>query len=410
MDGAGNARSGTFERGEDRRDVSLRLAVFYAALFLVFGVQVPYLSVWLDGKGLTASEIAIVTSTPYFIRLLVTPGLALAADHVGNHRAMVVALSWCALVLALALSGAGGFWPIFFTAMPFIIAVMTIMPLTETIAVGAVISHGLDYGRIRLWGSVAFIVVGLLGGVLVDGLGSGIAIWLIVAGALATVAAAQFLPQPPQPAEPARRAHPKLAIDDARRLIANPVFLLFLLTIGSVHGSHGMFYTFGALNWRAEGVSTTWVGVLWAIALVSEILLFAYSGPVVRRIGAAGLLVIGAGAAVVRWGLMAFALPLWVLAPLQVLHAATYGAAHLGAIHFIARAAPAPTAGTAQALYATIAAGVMLGAATMLSGELYAKFGGHAYLAMSAMGGVGLAAGVALMRRWDGGLLWTQAP
>ena len=106
---------------------------------------------------------------------------------------------------------------------------------------------------------------------------------------------------------------------------------------------------------------------------------------------------------------MAFELPLAALAPLQVLHAATYGASHLGAIHFIARAVPTEAAGTAQALYATVAAGVMMGAATMASGSLYAVFGGRAYLAMAALGAVGLAASVVVIRRWDGGPLWSRA-
>ncbi len=404
MDGFGWARIAT-----GRTAFAVRLALFYGALFVMYGVHVPYLPVWLDWQGLSAREIAVVTATPYFLRLLVTPSVALAADRLGNHRIMVIALSWTALALVLVLSGVTGFWLLFLVAVPFAITINTMLPLTETIAVGGVIAYGLDYGRMRLWGSLTFIAVGLLGGTLVDSLGAGVAIWLIVVGAIATVAAGHYLPPPTPEQDTASRPHPKLAVAAARRLVAHPLFLLFLVAAGSIQAAHAMFYAFGALNWRAQGLSTSWVGVLWAIAVLSEVVLFAYSGAVVRRVGAAGLLVGGGAAAIVRWGAMAFELPLAALAPLQVLHAATYGASHLGAIHFIARAVPTEAAGTAQALYATVAAGVMMGAATMASGSLYAVFGGRAYLAMAALGAVGLAASVVVIRRWDGGPLWSRA-
>ncbi len=404
MNGVGWAWTATGRAG-----FAARLALFYGALFVIYGVQVPYLPVWLDWQGLSAREIAVVTATPYLLRLLVTPSVALVADRLGNHRIMVIELAWVALALALLLAAMTGFWPLFLAAVPFAIVVNTMLPLTETIAVGGVIARGLDYGRMRLWGSLTFIAVGLLGGTLVDSLGAGVAIWLIIAGALLTVAAGHYLPLPTPEEDTASRPHPKLAVAAARRLVAHPLFLVFLLAAGSIQAAHAMFYAFGALNWRAQGLSTTWVGVLWAIAVLSEVVLFAYSGAVVRRVGAAGLLVGGAAAAIVRWGAMAFELPLAALAPLQVLHAATYGASHLGAMHFIARAVPAAAAGTAQALYATVAAGVMMGAATMASGSLYAAFGGRAYLAMAALGAVGLAASALVLRRWDGGPLWPRS-
>ena len=286
MNGVGWAWTATGRAG-----FAARLALFYGALFVIYGVQVPYLPVWLDWQGLSAREIAVVTATPYLLRLLVTPSVALVADRLGNHRIMVIELAWVALALALLLAAMTGFWPLFLAAVPFAIVVNTMLPLTETIAVGGVIAHGLDYGRMRLWGSLTFIAIGLLGGTLVDSVGAGVAIWLIIAGALLTVAAGHYLPLPTPEEDTASRPHPKLAVAAARRLVAHPLFLVFLLAAGSIQAAHAMFYAFGALNWRAQGLSTTWVGVLWAVAVLSEVVLFAYSGAVVRRVGAAGLLV-----------------------------------------------------------------------------------------------------------------------
>ena len=95
---------------------------------------------------------------------------------------------------------------------------------------------------------------------------------------------------------------------------------------------------------------------------------------------------------------MGFDPPLALLVPLQILHALTFGAAHLGAIHVMARSVPEGQAGTAQALYASVVGGVGMGAAMLLAGPLYAAYGGRAYWAMAVIAAVGLAASVALLR------------
>jgi PPP family 3-phenylpropionic acid transporter len=129
----------------------------------------------------------------------------------------------------------------------------------------------------------------------------------------------------------------------------------------------------------------------------------------VRRFGPAQLIVAGAAASVVRWGVMAFDPPLVVLVPLQVLHALTYGAAHLGAILFITRAVPHKGMGSAQAFYATIAAGLALGIVGLISGALYERIGGEVFLVPTLVAIIGCGAGVMLWRGWNGGALWDDA-
>jgi PPP family 3-phenylpropionic acid transporter len=103
---------------------------------------------------------------------------------------------------------------------------------------------------------------------------------------------------------------------------------------------------------------------------------------------------------------MSLSPPLLVLIPLQTLHTLTYGASHLGAMHFISRAVPESAQGTAQALYATVASGLLMGGATLASGKLYAHVGEHAYLAMAALAALGFAGAIYVRARWNGGGLW----
>lgn len=390
------------------RSYAVRVALFYGALFLIYGVHVPYLPVWLDWRGLSANEIAAIMSAPFFVRLVITPAAALAADQTNGHRGIVIGLAWACLAFALLVSQMASFWPIFLTAVPLHIASSTIMPLTETVAVRGVKAANLDYGRMRLWGSLTFIGIGVAGGALMDRYGPRAAVWLLIVGALATALAAHLLPRPVSAGVSPGAARNGFGLigADARRLVRAPLFLVFLLAVGLIQSTHGTFYTFGALHWRSQGLSTAWVGGLWAIAVLAEVALFAYSGAVLKRWGPVELMAAGAAAAVVRWGLMSCDPPLWALVGLQLLHALTYGASHLGAIHFISRAVPEGAAGTAQALYATFAAGVFMGAVTLASGPLYAAHGGLTYLGPAALGLAGLALTLWLKLWWSGRELW----
>ena len=407
-------------------DYGVRVSLFYAALFLIYGVHLPYLPLWLEWRGLTPAEIGIVTSAPFFLRLVVTPSVAYLADRHANHAQTILWLSWIGLGAALVLAALHGFWPILVGATVMTLATYTVMPLTETVAIGGV-RRGLDYGRMRLWDSLTFVAASFAGGAAVDWAGRGAGLWLIIIGCVATVAAAYVLPQADAAFDRRRRnaaraatsalepplapVPPRRGIDRGTvlRLTRHPLFLVFLLAIGTVQAAHATFYTFGAIHWRANGLSSAWIGTLWAIGVMTEVTLFAMSGAAVRRFGPILLLLVGAAAAVVRWAAMSLDPSLGWLVALQILHGATYGASHLGAIHFIARAIPEAAGGTAQALYATIASGVFQGAATLLSGVLYASYGGGAYLAMAIVAALGLAATLVLGRHWDGGLLWSDA-
>jgi PPP family 3-phenylpropionic acid transporter len=395
-------RAGEAER--ERRSFAVRVSLMFAAIAAIIGTNLPFLPLWLDWTGLGPREIAIITSAPLFVRVAATPLIAFAADQAGDHRRFLVALAWAGVAALLLLSQARGFWPILGCMIVFAIAWTTIMPLTETVAMSGVKLAGLDYGRMRLWGSLGFIAASTGGGWVVETLGPASAIWLIITGAVLTAAAAHGLRRPIRAGRPGTTTRPpRLDPADALALLRSRIFLTFLLAGGAGSAAHAVFYTFGTLHWQAQGLSAEWAGRLWAISIVAEVALFAYSRAVVARLGAVGLIVLGGAAGVVRWFVMGLDPPLLLLVTLQVLHVFTFGAAHLGAVHFIARAVPEGQAGTGQALYAAVTGGLGMGLAVMLAGSLYADYAGRAYWAMAALAGVSLLASLLLMRAWGRG-------
>jgi MFS transporter, PPP family, 3-phenylpropionic acid transporter len=383
----------------DWRGFAVRVSLLFAAVCTVVGTQLPFYPVWLDWRGLSAREIAIITAAPLVVRTLVTPMVAFAADRFGDHRRFLIGLAWMGLAVLLALAQFASFWPLLFGSLLFSLAMSTIMPLTETMAMTGVKAAGLDYGRMRLWGSLSFIVASICGGWVLEPLGAGAAIWLMVGGVVLTIAATHALQRPIGLGRlKAATSAPRLRVADALGLLRSRVFLIFLLTTGLVQGSHGMFYTFGVLHWRAQGLDTAWAGTLWGVAIVCEIVLFASSAAVLRRMEPVQLIVLGCAAAVVRWLAMGFDPPLALLVLLQVSHSLTYTASHIGAIHFMSSVVADRQSGTAQALYASVTGGIGLGGAMLIAGPLYASYGGRGYWAMALMAAVALAASLALWR------------
>ena len=396
-------------RAGDDPYLAVRVSLFFGALFFVYGMFVPYLPVWLDFSGLTATEISIVVAAPFFIRIVITPCITWLADRIANYRLVVIVLAWSALASALLLSLMSGFAAILVVAVAFLLATSSMMPLTETIAQTSISTAGLDYGRVRLWGSITFVIANLVGGLLIDEFGGGVGVWLFAGAAAFAVISAHQLPGPPPGTSLPSSTWASWRTSMPMRLLRSRYFVFFLIAIGCIHGGHATFYTFGAVEWEAQGLSGAWIGTLWAIGVIAEVILFAYSGPLGRQLGAVGMILTGAAAAVLRWTAMAFDPPLSLLIPLQALHALTFGAAHVGAMLFVARAVPQEGLGSAQALYAVVAAGLGVGAVGLASGPLYAAYGGQMYLLPATLALIGLAAGFALLKAWDGRALWSEA-
>ncbi len=395
---------GTYVQDQvEARAVAFRLAAIYGAIFFIVGIQTAYLPTWLLGRGLDATGIAMVLSLPMLVRVATTPLITFAADRFRRPRQTVVILAWGVLASACVLLQVRGFWPILLTMIVFATFWTAIMPLTEALAMRGVRAYGLDYGRMRLWGSLTFIAAGLLGGWTLGRYGAWPIVPLMIAASAAlvlaaTVTAISAFPDQQESTNGPATASTGIEWQDVGMLLRTRAFFLLLLVSGLGQATHAVYYAFGTIHWQAIGLPATSIGVLWSIGVIAEIGLFAVSGWVSARVSSAWLLVIGAAAGVLRWPLVALDPPFAMLCLIQVLHGLTFGAVHLGAIHLISQLAGEDRASTAQGLHATFAAGIFMAAAFAASGPLYRAFGGGAYLAMALVAGAAVLLGLALIR------------
>ncbi len=372
---------------------AIRLSLFYAAFFAVVGVHLPFWPVWLASRGIGATEIGIILAATVSAKVVSAPMMAHVADRWGERRRLMILCAAGALAGFTLFAVAGGFWSILGISILFSVFWSAIMPLGESLTMLTARARGLDYGRVRLWGSLSFIAAAVAAGRILAGRPEDIVFWLLIGGIAVTLAACTGLPD-------TRTAPVETARLPIGLVLRNRTFVLFLASVALIQGSHSVYYAFGTLHWRAAGYSDDLIGWLWAEGVIAEIVLFAFGGVLVRRFGPANLIILGGLAGIVRWCATGLSDALPVLVAVQALHAFTFGATHLGAIHFIARTVPPALSATAQSLYSAAVMGLGLGLAILASGSLYAAFGAGAYFAMAVLGALGSVCAVVLARRW----------
>lgn len=354
------------------------MALLYAAIFAFAGIQMPFMPVWLAAKGLDAREVGLVLATAMVARPIIVPVVTRIADRHGWTKGPLALSAWLGCISFFAVALSDGFAAILIAFAISALPQAVVLPLTDAYALRGLAERSLAYGPVRLWGSVTFIVANLGGGYLLQKLGALDIVWALVVTLIAAALTASLqLPLAPARADGVHAAPVGPSLWRSRRFVA------VVLAAGLIQASHGVYYGFSSLQWTAKGWDGTTIGALWAIGVIAEIVLFAASGRFLTRLRPFDLLALGAAGAVLRWTAMAFDPPTALVPVLQCLHALTFGATHLGAMHALGRFAAERRGATAQGDYSAVAA-TMLAASVGLAGVLVEAFGAYSYLAMAA--------------------------
>ena len=381
--------------------VGLRLSGYGAAYFFASGAFMSYWPVWLRDRGVLDAQIG----TLYMSRQLVSVGatlvIGMVAHRLGNVRGVILTLAAAATVLMTGYQFSSTFLAILAVSLVWGGVWAPTMALYDGLLVNETKARGFNYGSLRVWGSVAFILGTILCGVAVEFNGPAWVLYVALSGIMLLVPLGLMLPKAEAQHRDAARQAPFGMLD----LLKSPPFLLFMVAAGLCQASHAVLYSFGTLTWRAAGLSDVTISLLWGESVAVEILLMLGSGWLLRRLGVCGMIGFALACGMVRWLGMAFTTNLIALIFLQALHAGTFAACHLGAMAFVQRALPASGVPLGQSVYYAIGAGATQAVIFQLAGVLYAGFGQRAFLGMFVVSAVGMVAVALLARVWKGEVL-----
>jgi PPP family 3-phenylpropionic acid transporter len=376
-------------RGEALSTLSRSIPYFalYAALYGAFGVASPFWPEFLETRGLSTPQVALILGSAILIRLIAGPLVGALADLLNASRVVLASCVGLAAGAAVSLLSAHTFW------LSLILVVVQAAALAPTTSIADALSVNsanppnagarFEYGWIRGAGSAAFALGTLIMGQLISPHDLTPVVWMNAGLLIAAAGVTALLPAPPTPLE--QRATKSVGVIELRRLMSVARFRILILVAALVFGSHAMNDTFAVIRWSSAGIGPSTVSFLWSEAVAAEVIVFLLIGPMLLdRLGERRAAVLAITAGIARWAVEAITNSVLALSLLQPLHGLTFALLHLACMRVMGACIPRNMAATAQSIYG-FASGLVTAGVTLCSGLLYARYGGAAFFPMAAL-------------------------
>lgn len=342
----------------------LNARAMYFFYFMAIGAFLPFINLYYERLGLSGVQIGVLAALPALASSPAALVWGMLADAFHLHRGLFRVALLLAPLAVLALSQTAR--PAVLAAIVLVYAFVSapIIPLLDSAALEVSAAHQRTYGDLRVWGTIGWALSAWLIGVLIQRFGIP---WLFYG--YAGFMGMAFLGSLFQPARlQALRAPLRRSLQG---LFAQRGFLLFLLSLFMLTMSTGGVNYFFTLYLDGIGADEGTIGLAWTLAAASEVPVMHWSGAIMQRIGATGLLIIAFATYAVRWLLYSFITTPALVLPVQLLHGLSFAAFLTGGVIYVGSRAPTGLGTTAQAIFSAVAFGIGPFAGALLAGYLY---------------------------------------
>jgi PPP family 3-phenylpropionic acid transporter len=342
-----------------------RLSIAYFVYFSAIGIFTPFWSPYLELRGFNPFQISLLLAIAAGVRAVGPLAFGWLADASGRPTAVLrlaALFSLLSFALLPLLSGLTGF--IVLTVL-FCCGWNFIAPSLDAHTLARLGRSSARYGRIRLWGSVGFIVMAWSGGVVFQHAGYELVPFVMMAFIVGTVLATISI-------APTAARSPAVPGTTLRSALWSRPVLVALLVAALIAISFGPYYALFSLYLERFGYSRSVIGLLWALGVVAEVGIFATGGSMLAKYSIRTLFISAAAATALRWALIGlFPGHLLVLAGAQLLHSMGFAVLHFAVVLTAQRQFPAAATARGQALFSSVGygAGGMLG--SLLAGIVW---------------------------------------
>jgi PPP family 3-phenylpropionic acid transporter len=369
----------------------IRLSGFYLVYFATLGVILPYWSLYLRSLNFEPARIGELIAVLQATKVVAPNVWGWIADHTGKRMTIIriACLATTACFAGLYFVG-DSFFGMALVTLSFSFFWNAALPQFEATTLDYLGHQDIHiYSRIRLWGSVGFILTALLGGFVLQDYGVDI-VPMVLLGLFLTL----WLNSLSVPEKVTATLHPRQPQSLGQVLLQSRV--LTLLTVCFlIQASHGPYYAFFSIYLESLGYSQGLIGGLWGLGVVAEVIVFMLMPKMLPRFGARQLILVTLGLTSLRWVLIGvFASHLSLLLLAQILHAFSFGVYHVVAIHLIHQFFTGPHQGRGQALYSSVGFGAGGALGSLAAGYEWTLFGPNAtYLLAAGLSMLGLLVG-----------------
>ena len=329
-----------------------RLSRFYFFYYFFVGSFVPYWGIYLQSENFSPSSIGILLSLFQISRIVAPNFWGWLADHTGHRVKWIKLTSFLGLIGFIGIFWAKGFFWIFLVMLALSLFTSSTLPLAESLTLAHLATTDGHYSRIRLWGSIGFIVASLFLGYLIDFQGINILLWVLLIAQAIIFFLSNTIPE----TQDIQHKTNDLSI---WKIIKTPSVIALLLGCTLMVSAHGVLYNFYSIYLKDHGYSSGTIGWLWAVGVICEILIFMAMPKILRRYSLKAILLMSLFLGVIRFILIG-ASPdhLYLLFIAQMFHAATFGSFHAASIEVIAYYFKGRNQTRGQAIYNSVAYGI----------------------------------------------------
>jgi MFS transporter, PPP family, 3-phenylpropionic acid transporter len=361
-----------------------RLAGFYFFYFAYLGAFAPFFSIYLKAIGLTPVEIGAVMALPAVARMTAPHLWAWLADAGGGLMRVVHVTTAAGLVCWLGVFAGTTF--LWVSAVTFSVSffLSAAVPLIDSTTLQRLGERPGDYGRIRLWGSIGYIIAVVAVGHLLDVLPVAALLWIVLVLLAGTLALVVSIPE-------ARPQAPHAEHGPILHVLRRPEVIALIAGSACMVAAHGPYYAFYSIHLVEHGYSKGLTGWLWALGVACEIGIFFWLPRLYATFTLRAVLLASFALAVLRFMLIGWgAGSLVVLLLAQTLHAATFGAFHAAAIGIVHQLFRGRHRARGQAIYGGLAYGVGGTLGSLASGYSWDRYGAsltYTFAAVLALAG-----------------------
>lgn len=329
-----------------------RLSRFYFFYYFFVGSFVPYWGIYLQSENFSPSSIGILLSLFQISRIVAPNFWGWLADHTGYRVKWIKLTSFLGLIGFIGVFWAKGFFWIFLVMSALSLFTSSTLPLAESLTLAHLATTDGHYSRIRLWGSIGFIVASLFLGYLIDFQGINILLWVLLIAQAIIFFLSNTIPE----TQDIQHKTNDLSI---WKIIKTPSVIALLIGCTLMVSAHGVLYNFYSIYLKDHGYSSGTIGWLWAVGVICEILIFMAMPKILQRYSLKAILLMSLFLGVIRFILIGVSPDhLYLLFIAQMFHAATFGSFHAASIEVIAYYFKGRNQTRGQAIYNSVAYGI----------------------------------------------------
>ncbi len=329
-----------------------RLSRFYFFYYFFVGAFVPYWGIYLQSENFSPSSIGILLSLFQISRIIAPNFWGWLADHTGHRVKWIKLTSFLGLIGFIGVFWAKGFFWIFLVMSALSLFTSSTLPLAESLTLAHLATTNGHYSRIRLWGSIGFIVASLFLGYLIDLQGINILLWVLLIAQAIIFFLSNTIPE-------TKEIQHKTNDLSIWKIIKTPSVIALLIGCTLMVSAHGVLYNFYSIYLKDHGYSSATIGWLWAVGVICEILIFMAMPKILRRYSLKSILLMSLFLGVIRFILIGTSPDhLYLLFIAQMFHAATFGSFHAASIEVIAYYFKGRNQTRGQAIYNSVAYGI----------------------------------------------------